>query len=303
MRGRSIAVVAFLTIAAVVSAQECTTSVFGGRRMNSNDASSSDCSPCKLVVHVVKARVVGTKRLSPDEQARIAADIEQRNYDCGMQSAVVERVVDALQQRGFFLAQVDKPEVTDLNSLGDRRDVALTIRVNEGYRYHLGELLLINYRAFSADQVRAQIQLGPGDLFDTAKLRQGLDNLRRLYASRGYLSYSVLPETEVDRDYRVVNLSLHFDEGPQFRVGSFAIAGLNPTLVQSLSAAWDLPPGSVYNPAALDRFFAAHRDQLPQGASPEVNSVLNIREGEHTVDVKLDFPPDDGSTAARNTKF
>lgn len=245
---------------------------------------------CATVFKVRQARLLGTRRLPSQAQAQIIAGIEQRNYDCTLESAIAERVRDDLQQFGFYLAQVEQPAITEMNSDGTYREVAVVVRVNEGYQYRLGHLLLVNYSAFSADQLRAQIPIAPGDLFSTSKIRQGLDNLRKLYGTRGYLSFSVLPEMEVDRDYRVVNVKFNFYEGPQFRVSSFGIVGLEPDLAQTLAAAWEMPPGSIYSTTRLDHFFVVHRNELPAGSSPEQNSLISLHDLEHTVDVRLEFP-------------
>lgn len=68
---------------------------------------------------------------------------------------------------------------------------------------------------FPAGELRPQFPIAAGEIFNTAKIRQGLDALRKTYASNGYVDFTPVPVTIVDDKDRTVSLQIDLQEGPR----------------------------------------------------------------------------------------
>lgn len=167
----------------------------------------------KADVTVDSVDFTGPTRLSQAEQQQIADDVIDHQYQRSNLKEIKERVLYALQTRGYFKAQVGEPEVKVL-SQGKRREiVAVTISVSECEQYRLKDITFANAKVFPADELRRQFPLQNGDLFDTEKIRRGLEAMRRLYIGKGYMNFTPVPQVQVDKSSRTIALAITVDEG------------------------------------------------------------------------------------------
>lgn len=56
----------------------------------------------------------------------------------------------------------------------------------EGPKYRLAKITFLENHAVSTESLRGEFSLKPGDVFERGKIASGLENLRKLYASRGF---------------------------------------------------------------------------------------------------------------------
>jgi outer membrane protein assembly factor BamA len=64
--------------------------------------------------------------------------------------------------------------------------------VKPGARYTLGDITFQDAKAFSSDQLRRQFPLRGGELLYAAEMAKGLENLRNLYAAKGYANFGFI---------------------------------------------------------------------------------------------------------------
>jgi outer membrane protein assembly factor BamA len=72
---------------------------------------------------------------------------------------------------------------------------------------------------FSTAQLRKQVPMRNGDIFDVYKLREGFDALKKLYASSGWIDFTPTPDFDIDDAAKQINLTLELDQEKQYRVG------------------------------------------------------------------------------------
>jgi len=249
-------------------------------------------------ITVQEVRFSGLNHLSPQEQEAIAAQFQgktfpstdreeaQGSWVSDWLEELTSRVRDPLMQQGYFLAQVS-PKITELRSEGNRREVAVEIQVREGEQYRLKGVRFKNNQAFPAEQLRAVIPLRDGEVLNAEKVREGLEALRKLYGSKGYINFTVVPDTEVDQAGRAILIALDFDEGGVFKVGKLEVLGLDSEATRKLLAM--LKPGEVYDSSTWDRFSRQFPGLLPKGASFDQATEISQSNITCTVDILLDF--------------
>src|SRR5437763_1788662 len=130
-------------------------------------------------VRIANLRLSGSVRLSHDEQDAMVRDITSREYrGAASTNEVSERLRYALQKRGYFKAQ-SAVEAADLRLDGHRAALWLVANIESGEQYRVKDITFKNVKAFAPEELRAMFALKSGDVFDTDKVRVGLENVRR----------------------------------------------------------------------------------------------------------------------------
>src|SRR6185437_12803535 len=199
-----------------------------------------------------------------------------------------ERIRYGFQHYGFFKVRTSAVTIEARDS-NDPPSVSVLARVDEGPRYRLKEITFVGNRAISNTKaLRSQFPLTDGEVFDRESIGRGLDNLRQAYGELGYINFSVVPETQIDEENKLITLVLDSDEGRQFTIKSFTIQDPDSQRAAMLRALWPemLEPGRIYNARLIKLFFEKAEQLLPPGASLE--RTLTIKQNSlDTIDIVL----------------
>ncbi len=238
--------------------------------------------------HPIRLRhvtILDGNRLPPEARPLIVSELRAvcDCWPCILTDSVNERIRDMYQWFGFFQA-VAETEIVKQGVEG----YDLVARVQEGPQYRLKDLRFTNVKAFPVGEVRRFFDIRPGDLFDTRKIRDGLEAMRRLYDSHGYFNFAPVPSTDVDSAGSAILLTIDAEEGPVFHLGELVIAGPEPApgLRRKLLAAWQPHQGEVADKNFLDSFLQQNLSGVP-GAAPMVEYLTDVKTG--VLGVRLEF--------------
>ncbi|MGH9792672.1 MAG: POTRA domain-containing protein [Candidatus Acidiferrales bacterium] len=219
---------------------------------------------------------------APELAQQLVEALQSREFDADSNwpAQVAEQMVrDAWQRRGYFRVMV-KADYKVLSNDKTQARVSLALRVTPGLPYRLADLQFAaddrQQRApmFAPAVLRPLFPLDEGDIFDVDKIRQGLEALKKLYASAGYIDMVAQPEFSIDDAKQRIILKVFVDEGSQFVVEKIAFLGLTSETRSRLQI--KLKAGYVYDHSFVEDFFADNRALLPAGASPgDVNVTRN----------------------------
>jgi hemolysin activation/secretion protein len=176
-----------------------------------------------------------------------------------------ERVKAVYQDQGYFRAEVT---VRKQRTVADPEMFDLEAQVGStGLQYRLGEITFSSAAAFPSAQLRNQFPLQRGEIFSRAQIAAGLNQLRRLYGSEGYLAYSAIPDSRFDDATSTANLAIAIAEGKQFHVRALDIGGADAETAARIRTQWDLAPGGIFRlqdpPSAVEKFAHAVADATP----------------------------------------
>jgi outer membrane protein assembly factor BamA len=143
--------------------------------------------------------------------------------------------------------------------------------------------------ALSATELAALVHLPVGEPADTVRLRRDLDNLGKLYRSRGYMMAQIKPDSQLNDDNGTVHYELNIVEGDLFRMGELDLNGLNTGTIARLRAAWTLHEGQPYNANYPAKFVEDTREMLPRGVQWKVSVHETPDARDKTVDVDIRF--------------
>jgi outer membrane protein insertion porin family len=215
-----------------------------------------------------------------------------------------ERVRDAYQQKGYYTAKAFDPTVTlrdtggsvsghhiwliKPNKPGKAADI--TMRVEEGPQYRLHQINYVGVKLFRTPELLSKTFFGMdvGDPFSTAKLRKGLENMRKAYGDFGYIDFVPEPSMDIVPGTNTIDLTLTADEGKQFFIRRIDFVGNTTTRDKVIRREILLNEGDLFS----QRLWDASILRLNQLGYFEVlkeneSYTLNRNPQSNTVDVTL----------------
>ncbi|HVZ19183.1 MAG TPA: POTRA domain-containing protein [Terriglobales bacterium] len=205
-----------------------------------------------------------------------------------------ERIRDEFQRYGYFKVNVYDPTQKEFRERGVVKRIQLTVNVDEGRRYRLGDIRFKNNKVVDVQSLRQAIPMQSGEIFDVEKIRQGFKALQHLYCTQGYINFIPIPNTEIDDEHSLVSMVFDLDEGDQFRVGRIDLDGLEPFpgAGKQILDSWNAHRGEIYT---CDWWKTYMADKVDPSLRPitehgDLLSEISVDHSAHTVNVSLRFP-------------
>ncbi|MCM8813866.1 MAG: outer membrane protein assembly factor BamA [Candidatus Omnitrophica bacterium] len=162
----------------------------------------------------------------------------------------VERLVVFYRGEGFLDVRA-RTEVSELP--GKRGRLTITFFIDEGNRYHVGEILVTGNKIFSVERIRSTIKLVSGKVFSEQKMREDINSLQSAYFDEGYISAQVKVDTALNAETNNVDVTYDLTEGGIGYVDKVRIKGNDRTKDAVLRREIRLTPGERYNGKKLRR--------------------------------------------------
>ncbi|MCB1599676.1 MAG: outer membrane protein assembly factor BamA [Lysobacterales bacterium] len=199
---------------------------------------------------------------------------------------------DLEKLRAFYLDRgyVDfDVESTQVSVSPDRRNVYITANVNEGEVYTVGEVRLTGKFVVDEATLNRLVVFKTGETFSRKKLEQTSEYIEKLLGNFGYAFAKVSPVPDVDREKRIVGITMLVDPGKRVYVRRINFEGNAKTLDEVLRREMRQFEGGWYNQAAIDRskvrlerlgFFKKVEVETPKvaGSDDQVDVVVKVEE-------------------------
>ena len=166
---------------------------------------------------------------------------------------------------------------------------SVIVHVDEGLQYRIGAITFRSSNpdeplAFPTEILQNLLPFRPGELCEPNKIRQGLDALRKMYVSKGYIDFTPTPETEIDNEHQTVSFRFVLDQQGQYRIRKVTVCGSNPNFEALLNS--EVKPGDVFSLNEIQDFFDKHQSLLgPHFGSENVQYKRDLKN--HTVDIAV----------------
>jgi outer membrane protein insertion porin family len=125
---------------------------------------------------------------------------------------------NSARSKGYLQARFYDPKVEETSD-----GLIITLHVDEGILYRLGEIRIEGSSLLSSDKIIKMMPLKPGEIANGERLSEFLyDELKKFYGEHGYIQYT----TEVTPEFRstpngpegIVDFAITIDEGQRFRL-------------------------------------------------------------------------------------
>lgn len=194
-------------------------------------------------VQVKRITFAGNEKVK-DRDLREAMQTDEGNFLSFITSAgtfreeVFKRDLQAIQgvyyDRGFIHVKVANPQIA---ISPDKRHLFLTIPVSEGEQYRIGKIdfagdLLVEKPEQLEGKKRGlleKMQTAPGELFNRSKLQRDIMALADLYYDAGYAYANISPQTAVDAEKKMVDLTFDVQKGEKITIERIEIVGNTKT--------------------------------------------------------------------------
>jgi len=211
--------------------------------------------------------ITGTQTISATDLARITSEMIGSCFDEDSEE-MQDRVRASFQDRGYFQVEVKSLHFKPRDPLGVPKPATMEGEISEGPRYRLMQVTFLQNRAFPSEELRQQFPMKNGALMERGKIASGLDSLRKLYGTRGYLDYVSIPDVTFGSN-ATANLNITIEEGTQYHMGKLEIVAEGDAAAK-LRVPWKLSEGDVYDNTYIDDYLTTAHDILPANLSIQI---------------------------------
>ena len=205
------------------------------------------------------------------------------------------------RDEGYFTAHVTDSSVNIVDTGGGRfrlplfwsnkpgKGANINLTIEEGHLFHLNKVNITGMNFFRTNEVILKLlQMDTGDVFSTAKLRKGFDDLRKYYGIFGFIDFTSTPNIEPIPNEDKIDLTLEFDEGKAFFVRRIDFSGNTTTRDKVIRRQLLLDEGDVFN-QHLWELSILHLNQLGYFEALKAESAADISKDNknNTVDITL----------------
>jgi outer membrane protein insertion porin family len=133
-----------------------------------------------------------------------------------------------------------------------REQFFIEIPVDAGDQYRVGKLELQNCGIFDCAKLSTVFGLQKGDIVNFKKIKDTLDQIKKLYGNAGYINWSYLPEQNIDPQKKTMDLVFNFQPDKQFFVNRINFTGNTKTRDKVMRREFILEEGRVFSSGWLD---------------------------------------------------
>ena len=203
---------------------------------------------------------------------RLAADLEQlRSF---------------YQNRGYLDFGVDS---TQVSITPDRRDIYITVNLNEGEKYTVSQVQLSGQMLLPREELEKLIQLRPGDVFSREKLAASTKAIADRLGNEGYAFANANAIPELDKDKRTVAFNIVIDPGRRVYVRRIDVSGNTKTRDEVVRREMRQLEGAFYDASKIQlsrrridrtQFFSevGVETQPVEGSPDQVDVVYTVKE-------------------------
>lgn len=138
----------------------------------------------------------------------------------------IETIRSFYLNRGYIEMQV---ESTQVSITPDKKDIYVTININEGEKYTVSEIKLEGEMLEREEELRSLVELKPGQVYSGEKLADSIRRISERMGNFGYAFANVNANPEFNPDKREVSFTILIDPGKRVYVRRINLAGNTKT--------------------------------------------------------------------------
>ena len=278
---------------------------FPGRVTFLREADESSGALTAIVYRVeevsIRIRAVEFPGSSPEQAALLTTAAHRlTGAEYGRAALAATAKLDLLPvylQRGYLKSAFgtsDARVVPEPAAARDAQDPAefqvdAIIPVTPGKLYSTSGVQWKGNSAVTTAEIAPLLHLPVGQPADAVHFLRDLENVAKLYRSRGYMVVQIKPEAQFDDEKSTVNYDIQVVEGDLYKMGELDILGLDTDSKARMLAAWSLREGQPYNADYPDKFRNDTLQLLPRGLSWGATIHATPDAKDKTVDVEIRF--------------
>ncbi len=240
-------------------------SVFGLEYFDSVNVSEENVSGgVKLIFEVKEKPIISAiefEGLGEFDEDDLKEDLQVKVYEVlniHKLNETVERFAEKYEEKGYYLADIQYEVVPQ-----PENQVKVIFRVNENDQIKVKNIEIIGNTVINDSEITGIMQTQEGSVFSfitgsgtyrEAVFERDVAMIQMYYGTLGYVQARVsTPEVTVSPDKKWIEISIHVEEGKQFKVGNIEFQGDLLFTREELSEGLELIPGEIFNTDTLRR--------------------------------------------------
>ena len=219
----------------------------------------------------------------------------EKGYQAERFDSCLRSIIFFMRSHGYLRAVAGEPKLHK-----SKRGLKITVPIDEGALYRLGEIKLEGATLFSPAQILGMLNVKKGDIADGDAIATWLyERLKKAYADRGYIQYTADPEPiyrsiPAGAQEGVVDFIVAIDEGQAFIIRSIKFEGNRDIPEDMLRREMLVRGGDVFNQGLFDEslkrlsqtglveeIWPQHVDMRWDNKSPKLDIIIHVKEREH----------------------
>ena len=237
----------------------------------------------------------GNKEIEDSEMLELLEFKRGEAFQQHMITEAKEKIKSLYHEKGFFFAKVDA-----ISKKSDKKQMDIHIRVREGEKIGIKNILFSGNKNFSAEELSDQIEtkaetwisfLDESGIYKKDILKLDVFRLEGYYQDNGYLRARVQePKINIDKKNKEINISISIEEGSKYRVGKITSKSDDTLSVTDVLKALQMKTGDVYSLSKVRAGVMSIGDLYSERgyAYADVNPITKINENSRTVDVSIE---------------
>jgi len=145
---------------------------------------------------------------------------------------------------GYIYVKFGKPAI-ELSP--DKRYIFITMTIEEGDPFDVGKIDVSGDLLRPKQELLAMIETRPGDRFSKTRLQNDMNRLLDVYKDQGYAYANVTPDTAVDAERKIVDLTYVFQKGQPVSIEKIEVVGNTKTRDKVIRREMRIAEGDLYN--------------------------------------------------------
>ncbi len=141
-------------------------------------------------------------------------------------SADLQRLRAFYRDRGYADFRIESTQVT---ISPDRQRIHITVNLDEGQQYSIGDIALAGNLIYPEEELRALVELESGEIYNQRNITDTTEALRDKLGERGYAFARINPIPELREAERIVDLTFFVDPAERVYVRRIRISGNETT--------------------------------------------------------------------------
>ncbi|BAU57457.1 outer membrane protein assembly factor YaeT precursor [Halorhodospira halochloris] len=175
---------------------------------------------------------------------------QRHRYARGMLANDLESLRRYYQDRGYIQYSITSTQVSIST---DRRDVFITINMDEGEQFEVGDVQVRGHLVVPPEELYERLAISAGDIYSRSKVDEGVQGIRERLAKDGYAFSEVNVRPVIDEEERTVDLVYFVDPGARVYVRNINITGNQRTQDEVIRREMRQLEGGPLSSEALDR--------------------------------------------------
>ncbi len=192
---------------------------------------------------------------------------------------------DHYLNNGYINIKVGEPVVA-LNE--DKTALAVSIGITEGEQYRIGAIGFKGELLDPAADLRKKLKSEPDEIFNRSLLRTDIGVLTDVYGDKGYAFATINPQTRLDNEKKIVDMTFDIEKGELVSIERISIAGNPKTRDKVIRREMRVTESGLYSATGLKRskqnlmnlgFFEEANIATAKGsASNKLNVNVDVKE-------------------------